>query len=37
MASLLDLEVIISDKGYCKIITNKFQRYANKNFEDKLF
>ena len=30
-------EVIISDQNYCPIVTNKFQEYADKNLEGKLF
>lgn len=35
MTILLTLEVIMSDKNYCQIVTNAFQGYANDNFEGK--
>lgn len=37
MTTLLTLKVPISDKNYCNIITNIFQRYTNDNLEDKPF
>lgn len=29
------LQIIITDKNYCQIATNMFQRYVDKHFEDK--
>lgn len=37
MTTLLSLDIILSAKDYCKIITNIFQIYATKYFENKLF
>lgn len=37
MTTLSTLEVLISDKDYYLIATNIFQKYANDNFEIKLF
>lgn len=31
------LDVSISNKNYCQIAINTFQRYVNNNFEGKLF
>lgn len=31
------LKVLMSDKDYCKIATDIFQRYADDNLEGKLF
>lgn len=37
MTTSLTLEIFISDKNYCQIITNIFQGYADNNLEGKLF
>lgn len=37
MTRSLALEVIMSHKNYCQIVTNTFQKYANEDFKGKLF
>ena len=37
MTTLLDLKFSISDKNYCQIVINIFQKYASNNFESKFF